>query len=104
MALSHLLVRRGYEVKSAGSLAEARALAKQHRFHLLISDIGLPDGYGFDLMTELRTDHPELRGIALTGYGMDEDIARSRNAGFVSHLVKPVRVQSLEAALAGSLA
>jgi CheY-like chemotaxis protein/anti-sigma regulatory factor (Ser/Thr protein kinase) len=103
-ALSHLLIRRGYEVKSAGSLAEARALAKQHRFHLLISDIGLPDGHGFDLMTELQADHPELRGIALTGYGMDEDIARSRNAGFASHLIKPVRVQSLEEALARAFA
>jgi len=68
----------------------------------LISDIGLPDGNGFDLMTELRAANKHLQGIALTGYGMEEDMARSQNAGFASHLVKPVRVESLEAALAAA--
>jgi PAS domain S-box-containing protein len=101
-ALAHLLTRRRYEVKAAASVAEARALSQKQAFHLLISDIGLPDGNGFELMKELRTSNTDLQGIALTGYGMEEDIARSRKAGFASHLTKPVRVQSLEAALAGA--
>jgi CheY-like chemotaxis protein len=98
-ALAQLLTRRRYKVKAAASAAEARALSKKEAFHLLISDIGLPDGNGFELMKELRAGNADLQGIALTGYGMEEDIARSQRAGFSSHLVKPVRVQFLEAAL-----
>ena len=55
-------------------------------------------------MKELRTSHADLQGIALTGYGMEEDLARSQNAGFARHLIKPVRVQALEAALAAMVA
>ena len=99
-ALAHLLARRHYEVKTAASAAEARELSKQQVFQLLISDIGLPDGNGFELLMELRAGNTDLQGIALTGYGMEEDIACSRNAGFASHLIKPIRVQTLDAALA----
>ena len=102
-ALAQLLRRRHYQVKTASSLTEARVLAAQQPFHLLISDIGLPDGTGIELMQELRGCNADLRGIALTGYGMEEDIVRTRNAGFTSHLTKPIRVQSLEAALAATM-
>ncbi|MGA2868701.1 MAG: ATP-binding protein, partial [Verrucomicrobiota bacterium] len=98
LALSHLLTRRLYEVIVAASLAEARILAGAQSFDLLISDIGLPDGNGCDLMIELNKDGL-IRGIALTGYGMEEDLKRSQNAGFIAHLTKPVRIESLEAAL-----
>ena len=99
VTLASLLARRGHRVKTAASLAEARVLAAEQEFHLLISDIGLPDGNGFDLMKELRGRHNSLQGIALTGYGMEQDLACSRDAGFGAHLTKPVRVQSLEEAL-----
>ena len=69
-ALVQLLARRRYEVAAAASLAEARAAAGEQHFDVLISDIGLPDGSGFDLMAELRERHG-LKGIALTGYGME---------------------------------
>jgi PAS domain S-box-containing protein len=96
--LAALLSRRRYDVIAAGTVAEARALAGSRNFDLLITDIGLPDGNGYDLMNELgKKNH--LRGIALTGYGMDHDVARSENAGFDAHLTKPVRIQSLEEAL-----
>jgi PAS domain S-box-containing protein len=96
--LAGLLARRRYEVAAAATVAEARALAGSRSFDLLITDIGLPDGNGYDLMNELgKKNH--LRGIALTGYGMEHDVARSENAGFDAHLTKPVRIQSLEAAL-----
>jgi CheY-like chemotaxis protein len=68
-------------------------------FDLLISDIGLPDGTGFDLMKEMKERY-DIRGIALTGYGMEEDIERSQNAGFLVHLTKPIQIQSLDKALA----
>lgn len=100
VSLAKLLVRRGYEVSTAGSLAEARALvAAGPPFDLLLSDLGLPDGNGNELMAELRRDH-RTRGIALSGYGMEMDQVQSREAGFVVHLVKPVSVQMLEKALA----
>ena len=97
-ALSDLLARRAYEVLAASSVAEARALAGANRFDLLISDIGLPDGNGYELMAEFRLRGSTI-GIALTGYGMEQDLAQSESAGFVAHLTKPVRVQSLDAAL-----
>lgn len=98
-ALAHLLLRRHYQVQTAASLFEARALADKQNFDLLISDLGLPDGSGCDLMREFQTQHP-MKGIALTGYGTEGDIARSNNAGFIAHLTKPVDVESLENTLA----
>ena len=97
-SLARLLMHRYYEVVTAASVAEARALASTTDFQLLISDIGLPDGNGYDLMMELSKHRP-VKGIALTGYGMEHDVARSQSAGFVAHLTKPVGIQSLETAL-----
>lgn len=99
-ALERLLRRRRCTVASAGTLAEARVLAKTQEFDFVVSDIGLPDGSGNDLMKELRQTYG-LRGIAMTGYGMEQDIQRSRDAGFLYHLTKPVSVQSLDSALTG---
>ena len=96
--LKHLLIRRNYQVAAADCVKDALALANRENFDLLISDIGLPDGTGYELMAELRTSH-SLVGIALTGYGMEEDVNRSHAAGFVAHLTKPVSVHALDTAL-----
>ena len=98
-ALIHLLARRRYEVAAAASLSEARSLAGKQKFDVLISDIGLPDGSGYELMAELR-ERCGLKGIALTGYGTEQDVARSQKSGFIAHLTKPVRMESLDGALA----
>ena len=98
-ALMQLLGLRGFRVVGAGSVAEARSAAEAARFDLLISDIGLPDGTGYELMSDLARRHG-LKGIAVSGYGMEHDVARSRDAGFVVHLTKPVSMPSLEQALA----
>ena len=98
-SLAKLLIRRGYDVRTAASLTEARRLATTASFDLLLSDLGLPDGNGCELMAELR-DKRAIRGIALSGYGMDMDVEQSRRAGFVNHLTKPISVQVLEKALA----
>jgi CheY-like chemotaxis protein len=100
-ALAHLLTRRQYAVVNAGSISEARAAAERESFDILISDIGLPDGSGYDLMNELR-GQSGLLGIALTGYGMDEDVNRSQASGFSAHLTKPVSMQGLDHALASA--
>jgi PAS domain S-box-containing protein len=96
--LANLLIRDGHHVVAVGTITEAMAAAKAQTFNLVISDLGLPDGTGNQLMEKLRLDHG-LKGIALSGYGMDEDITRSRDAGFVTHLVKPVHMAELQRAL-----
>jgi CheY-like chemotaxis protein len=63
-------------------------------FDLLISDLGLPDGSGYEVM-EYAAEHYRLKGIALSGYGMSEDVERSKEAGFINHLIKPVDLQTL---------
>ena len=98
-ALANLLVRRHYRIQAAGSIAEAREIAATRKIDLVISDIGLPDGSGNDLMMELGRRYA-LKGIALTGYGMEKDIHNSLAAGFVAHLTKPVHIQALEKTLA----
>jgi PAS domain S-box-containing protein len=93
--MSSVLRHQGHTVRRAGSVAAALQAAQAERFDLLISDIGLPDGSGLDLMRQLRLRQP-VRGIALSGFGMDDDIRRSRDAGFEEHLTKPVSLDVLE--------
>lgn len=100
--LATLLSRRRHNVKMAISVNEALALASKNDFDVVISDIGLPDGNGYDLFKKLQKQSP-VKGIALTGYGMDDDVARSRDAGFAVHLTKPVHIESLERALVAAL-
>jgi HAMP domain-containing protein/signal transduction histidine kinase/CheY-like chemotaxis protein len=94
-SLTNLLRRRGYHVRSAGNLQSARDFSAQEEFDVLISDLGLPDGSGIDLMRTLNSSRP-LLGIALTGFGMEDDIRKSHEAGFKHHLVKPIDLNKLD--------
>ncbi len=98
ITLKHLLTRRQYKVLAAGSAAEARTIAAKEKIDFVISDVGLPDGNGNELMKELQ-ERFGLQGIALTGYGTEHDIGDSLASGFIAHLIKPVTVRSLEKAL-----
>jgi PAS domain S-box-containing protein len=99
-AMADLLSLNGHQVSTAGSVAEALTLAAgaDGAFDFVISDLGLPDGSGLDLMRELSARHG-LRGIALSGYGMEEDVRQSLEAGFLKHLTKPVNLPVLQATL-----
>jgi CheY-like chemotaxis protein len=90
------LLRRQHEVKTAETLASALEVGTRQDYDLIISDISLPDGTGLELMRRLRARRP-VKGIALSGLGTDEDLRRSREAGFVAHLTKPVDFPRLEA-------
>jgi signal transduction histidine kinase len=92
--LADLLRRQGHLVLTADTVASALTLAAGHELDLVISDLGLPDGNGIDLMLELTRDYG-LRGIALSGYGMEEDVAKSKQAGFIAHLIKPIQFEQL---------
>ncbi len=94
-SLTRMLRRRGYEVHPAYDVRTALDLAATKDFDVLVSDIGLPDGSGTDLFRTLRARR-QIFGIALSGYGMEEDIRRSRDVGFSHHLVKPVDLNKLD--------
>jgi CheY-like chemotaxis protein len=98
--LSRLLRRGGHTVTEAGDVSSALAAAAQAngQFDALVSDIGLPDGSGQDLMAQLRESYG-LRGIAVSGYGTEEDLRRSSDSGFAAHLTKPVEFAQLREAL-----
>ncbi len=92
--LTKLLSGDGHTVRSAGTVADALALAASEPFDLLISDVGLPDGTGTDLVRRLRDVRP-VRGIALTGFGTPEDVSATLDAGFAAHLTKPIEMDKL---------
>jgi CheY-like chemotaxis protein len=69
--------------------------AREFEFDILISDMGLPDGSGIQLMERLLNIR-DVRGIALSGYGMEEDIQRSMGVGYREHLTKPVDIGRLD--------
>ncbi len=95
LSLSRLLRKRGYQVRTAASVASALEEAGSYDFDVLISDMGLPDGSGIDLMEQLSIGR-NIRGIALSGYGMEEDVQRSRSVGYCEHLTKPVDISRLD--------
>jgi CheY-like chemotaxis protein len=92
--IRRLLEHEGYRVTLASSVGEAIEAASLRRFDLLISDIGLPDGTGLELLATLAAAGP-LKAIALSGFGMEEDVRKSLAAGFAEHLTKPVSFMRL---------
>ena len=93
-----MLERRGYEISVAYSAEQAAEKIRNEHFDLLISDIGLPDRSGYDLMRDIRRSKP-LPGIALTGFGTENDVSEARAAGFSEHLTKPINFEQLEKAI-----
>jgi CheY-like chemotaxis protein len=94
-----LLTRLGYEVLEAENMTEALRIAEGEHFDILLSDIGLPDGSGLELLKRIRETR-NVPALALSGFGMDEDLERSRDAGFFDHLTKPVSIDRLRSAIA----
>ena len=92
-----LLRRAGYYVRSAESAGEALTWADKENFDVAITDIGLPDISGRELMKQLHARHG-MRGIATSGYGEDENMEGADDA-FIHHLTKPIKMDQLRALL-----
>jgi signal transduction histidine kinase/CheY-like chemotaxis protein len=99
VVMQRLLNDSGHEVQTAGSVAAALQRLEQIPVDIVISDIGLPDGSGLDLIRELCRRRP-VKAIALSGYGTEEDVQRSLAAGFAAHLTKPVPMSTLRKTIA----
>lgn len=95
-----LLEMNGHEVETAADVATGLRLAREGSFELLISDLGLPDGSGLDLIRALRAAGSKLPAIALSGYGQKEDAIKSQEAGFAAHLTKPISLLQLDETIA----
>jgi len=93
--MSKLLRHNGHEVVTASTVRQALEVLHTTPLDLLVSDLGLPDGNGFQVMRELAKIS-DAKGIAISGYGMEEDLERSSRAGFSAHLTKPIDVQKLQ--------
>ena len=97
-SLKLLLTSLGYNVSVAQTVDEALHVAEDERFDLLLTDIGLPDGDGCELLSAIR-QRQGINAIALTGHGMDDELRKSHEAGFLHHLVKPTTIDLLKAAI-----
>jgi CheY-like chemotaxis protein len=97
--MAYFLEMARHQVRAVQSVGAALVAAEEERFDLVVSDLGLPDGSGLDLMRRLRELYG-LTGIAVSGYGTPQDVEHSLSAGFVEHLTKPVYPQKLKEAIA----
>jgi two-component system, chemotaxis family, CheB/CheR fusion protein len=88
--LAAVLELEGHRVVKVADVASALDTIGREPFDVLLSDLGLPDRSGLDLIRELRSQGRAVPAIALSGYGQERDIQQSREAGFAEHLVKPV--------------
>ncbi|MEO7319584.1 MAG: response regulator, partial [Chthoniobacteraceae bacterium] len=97
--LLRLMTRWGHTVTVAMSVAHACEVIASGDFDLLLSDLGLPDGTGYDVIAALR-ENSDAPAVAMSGYGMEADLAQSSAAGFAEHIVKPVIAEVLRELLA----
>jgi len=93
--LTLYLQELGHTVVTARTLAEARVALAASQYEVLLSDIGLPDGTGWELLERERPARP-LFAIAMSGFGMNADNGRSRAVGYRHHLVKPFKLAELD--------
>jgi CheY-like chemotaxis protein len=98
MSFRALFSSMGHQIVTAANLREGKALLRSSSFDLVFSDIGLPDGSGWDLLEGLELD-PAVITVAMSGYGMAEDHIKSRKAGFQHHLTKPPHTEEVIAIL-----
>ena len=83
---------------TAENIRSALQILAAEEIDVLLCDIGLPDGSGYEVIAHARRKRP-IKAVAITGFGTDEDVRRSKQAGFDFHLVKPVDLHELQTVL-----
>jgi PAS domain S-box-containing protein len=96
--LSRLLTHFGHQISVADNTQSALEIVQSQKFDVVLSDIGLPDGSGYEVITQAKRKHP-IKAVAITGFGTDEDVRRGKEAGFDFHLVKPIDFHELRTVL-----
>jgi CheY-like chemotaxis protein len=96
--LSRLLSHFGHEILVADCMQSALEVVQSKEFDVVLCDIGLPDGSGYDVISQAKRKQP-VKCVALTGFDRDEDIRRAKEAGFDFHLTKPVDFHELRTVL-----
>jgi PAS domain S-box-containing protein len=96
--LSRLLTHFGHQVRTADNIRNALNIIASENVEVLLCDIGLPDGTGYEVIAEAKRKQP-IKSVAITGFGTEEDIRRSKEAGFDLHLVKPIDLHELQTVL-----
>lgn len=99
VGMCRMLSRWGYKVAPAATMTAGLEVADTLKFDVILSDIGLPDGDGYQLIRALRRRWPAVRAVAFTAFCSDEDCQHALDAGFNQHLCKPVDIERLRAAL-----
>jgi CheY-like chemotaxis protein len=96
--LSRLLTYFGHQISVADNTRSALEIMASEKFDVVLCDIGLPDGSGYEVIAQAKQKRP-VKAVAITGFGTDEDIRRGKEAGFDFHLVKPVDFHELRSVL-----
>jgi len=96
--LSRLLSHFGHQISVADNTRSALEIVQSQQFDVVLSDIGLPDGSGYDVILQAKQKQP-VKAVAITGFGTDEDVRRGKEAGFDFHLVKPIDFHELRSVL-----
>jgi PAS domain S-box-containing protein len=96
--LSRLLTHFGHNVVTADNVEGAMNIIASDNIDVVLCDIGLPDGSGYEVAAQTRANG-HIKAIALTGFGTEADVQRSKEAGFDFHLVKPINLQELQTVL-----
>ena len=96
--LSRLLSHFGHQISVADNTQSALEIVQSQQFDVVLSDIGLPDGSGYEVITQAKRKQP-IKAVAITGFGTDEDVRRGKEAGFDFHLVKPIDFHELRTVL-----
>jgi PAS domain S-box-containing protein len=92
--LSRLLTHFGHQISVAENTQTALEMVQSEKFDVVLSDIGLPDGSGYEVISQAKRKQP-IKAVAITGFGTDEDVRRGKEAGFDFHLVKPIDFHEL---------
>ena len=97
-ALSRLLSHFGYDISTAGDARSALDMINTKKFDVVLCDIALPDGNGYDVVVEAKRKGA-VKAVALSGFAGPDDLERGREAGFDYHLAKPVDFHELRSVL-----